>query len=589
MIASATTKVGNLEAVVDLSKATLDVATVFQSLIEGATAGQFKSIGFPGAVDIDFSPVLPLFRRLWNNIGDPGVDPGGAAHTKVLERAVVDWCANALALPMDDRWGYVTAGGTDGNLAAIYAARRRFPGAVAYHSEAAHYSIPKILDLMGVQSVVVDADKTGEMDYRHLSVLLKRGKHLPAIVVATAGTTMTEAVDNTDRIRTVFEEHRIRRHHVHVDAALAGIPLALDGVLRLDQGSGIDSIAISGHKFFGTPIPCGIVLMRASARMAGQDIAYTATLDTTVAGSRCGQAAALLWYAVATHGSDGHRLRVTHARKLAAYATDRLNAIGWPAWRQPHAFTVVLRTPPKAVTQKWLLATEGDWSHAICMPGITQGQIDAFVADLAGLRRMVRDFPERDRQFLSARARKAETASRPGLQRSQRTLGATRAINSRQRVTKFVQDADANAQALGYRDVEQLLRATDHLTYRALGELMGWSAGQVYRWRLKYQIRSTAPAERAARRNEDRLAGLEALPLGEQPVDDFGRLRCRHCGRWFDGLAQHLQASHGITTARYRRDFGLSAGVQLRNGTSRRNRVTATRQRSATASTKAEP
>jgi histidine decarboxylase len=29
------------------------------------------------------------------------------------------------------------------------------------------------------------------------------------------------------------------------------------------------------------------------------------------------------------------------------------------------------------------LATDGDTSHVICMPGITRGQIDAFVADIA--------------------------------------------------------------------------------------------------------------------------------------------------------------------------------------------------------------
>ncbi|MEK8105051.1 hypothetical protein NKG94_07215 [Micromonospora sp. M12] len=172
------------------------------------------------------------------------------------------------------------------------------------------------------------------------------------------------------------------QRHVHVDAALAGIPLALDGVLTLGPGSGVDSVAVSGHKFFGTPIPCGLVLMRASIRRPGRHVAYTATFDTTVNGSRCGQAAVLLWYAIATQHRDGHRARTTRARDLAAYAVDQLVGIGWPAWRHPHAFTVVLATPPAAVTRKWLLATDGPWSHTVCMPGVTRGQIDALVADL---------------------------------------------------------------------------------------------------------------------------------------------------------------------------------------------------------------
>ncbi|MEU9505380.1 histidine decarboxylase [Micromonospora sp. NPDC048170] len=373
----------DLEAAADLGQSPIDVAAVIQTLADQAAQGQAMSIGFPGAVDIDYRAVAPLHGRLWNNIGDPATEPGGAAHTKALERAVIAWCADAVALPADNRWGYVTAGGTEGNLAALHAAHVRYPTGVVYYSAAAHYSIRKIIEIVGVRSVVVDATDTGEMSYPHLASRARRNRQRPAIVVATAGTTMTEAIDNTSRIHAVLSDIGIDRRHVHVDAALAGIPLALDGALRLDDASGVDSVAISGHKFFGTPTPCGVVLMRDSIRRHGTHIAYTGTLDTTVAGSRCGQAAAMLWYAIASHGREGHRWRATAARQLAADAVDKLTAVGWPAWRHPHAFTVVLRTPPELVRQKWLLATDGDWSHTICMPGISRAQIDAFVADIA--------------------------------------------------------------------------------------------------------------------------------------------------------------------------------------------------------------
>jgi histidine decarboxylase len=102
-----------------------------------------------------------------------------------------------------------------------------------------------------------------------------------------------------------------------------------------------------------------------------------------ITGSRCGLAATLLWHAIALHGRKGHRWRASEVRTLAAYAVYQLTAAGWPAWRHPHAFTVVIPTPPEPVRKKWLLATDGDTSHIICMPGITRGQIDAFVADVA--------------------------------------------------------------------------------------------------------------------------------------------------------------------------------------------------------------
>jgi histidine decarboxylase len=392
----------DLQAAVDLTNTRIDVAAVFQTLLEHAEQTAPTNIGKPGAVDIDYEPALVLFRRLFNNVGDPGTDGDGAAHTKPLERAVIDWCADLLGLPTGDRWGYVTAGGTEGNLAALHAAHHRFvdrrqrpgrPGGdgprptdpLVYHSRETHYSIAKIVDIIGAEAVVVDVDDRGEMDYEHLSELVAAHRDRPAIVIATAGTTMTEAVDSTVRINTILGRHQVRHRHLHVDAALSGFPLALDGALQFNATSGVDSIAVSGHKFFGTPIPCGVVLMRDSIRKQGVHIAYTAAPDTTVSGSRCGQAAALIWYAIAMYGADGHRGRAAGARELAAYTANRLTEIGWPAWRNPDAFTVVLRTPPEAITRKWMLSTgeDADWCHTVCMPGISYAQMDAFVSDLA--------------------------------------------------------------------------------------------------------------------------------------------------------------------------------------------------------------
>ncbi|MFJ2087530.1 histidine decarboxylase [Micromonospora chokoriensis] len=366
----------------DLSRAPFDVTGVLDRLVRDADITAETSIGFPGAVDLDYTEVMiRLGKRLWNNIGDPA-DTGGVAHTRTLERAVITWVADLLAMPADDRWGYVSTGGTEGNLSALHAMHRRDPTARVYYSTAAHYSVPKVVRLLGAQGVLVDAQPDGEMDYTHLAMQLRRRRRWPAVVVATAGTTMTEAVDDTGRIRAVLDEHPAGGH-LHVDAALSGIPLALDGRLRLDDAGGISSIAVSGHKFFGVPTPCGIVLIRDHLRTTGSRVTYTATADTTITGSRCGLSAALLWHAIAAHGREGHRWRVSQARGLAAYAVEQLNALGWSAWRHPQAFTVVLPTPPEQVREKWLLATDGDRSHLICMPGVSRGRVDAFVADLA--------------------------------------------------------------------------------------------------------------------------------------------------------------------------------------------------------------
>ncbi|WP_433532346.1 histidine decarboxylase [Micromonospora sp. CA-263727] len=371
----------DLALAADLSQASIDVTVVLDQLVQDAERAASTSVGYPGAVDLDHSAVMGrLGSRLWNNIGDPS-DPGGTAHTRVLEQAVIAWVADLLAMPAGERWGYVTTGGTEGNLSALHAAYRRWPTARIYYSTAAHYSIPKVVGILGARGVAVEAGPDGEMDYTQLAAELRRRRRYPAIVVATAGTTMTEAVDDTTRIGAVLDEYGIRGH-LHVDAALSGIPLALDGLLRLDDAVG--SVAISGHKFLGIPTPCGVVLVRDRIRrIHGSHVAYTNSADTTITGSRCGLAAALLWHAIAVHGREGHRWRVAEARRLAEYTVERINATGWSAWRHPHAFTVVLPTPPIAVRNKWLLATDGPVSHLICMPGISRSQIHAFAADLA--------------------------------------------------------------------------------------------------------------------------------------------------------------------------------------------------------------
>ncbi|MFI2270713.1 histidine decarboxylase [Micromonospora aurantiaca (nom. illeg.)] len=372
----------DLAGAADLGQEHIDVAAVLGQIVDDAQASAAAEIGYPGATDLDHRPVMDrLGHRLWNNIGDPG-DVGGVANTRVLERAVVAWVADLLAMPTNDRWGYVTTGGTEGNLAALYAARRRYRGARVFFSQAAHYSIPKLVRVLGAHGVLVRADERGEMDYDDLAAQLRRRRRSPAIVVATAGTTLTEAVDDTDRIRDLLAEHPAGGH-LHVDAALSGIPLALDGRLRLDDAAGIGSIAISGHKFFGTPVPCGVVLVRDNVRTRGKPIAYTGTSDTTISGSRCGLATALLWHSIAVQGREGHRWRAVRARELAAYAVEQITAVGWRAWRHDHAMTVVLDTPPAEVLDQHTLATDGAESHLICMPGITRTQIDAFVTDLA--------------------------------------------------------------------------------------------------------------------------------------------------------------------------------------------------------------
>jgi histidine decarboxylase len=370
----------------DSVSATLSAVDV-ESLTARWDAARRLNIGFPGATDFDYTDLGPVLGgQLLNNVGDPFVDGAAANQTKLAERQVVGFLADLFRSSGERVWGYVTAGGSEGNLYGLWVARSLFPDAVVYHSDAAHSSVDKAVSLLGMASVRIRTDRWGQLDYGDLTTQMRHRRDRAAVVVASIGTTMTEAVDDLRVIGGVLDELAIRRRFLHADAALSGVPLALmDPVQRpgFDFADGADCVTISGHKFLGMPMPCGVVLIRRELRdRVTQPGRYTGSPDATITGSRNGHTPLMLWHRLSTLGIDGLRERAGTSRKLAAYTHNRLVDIGWPAHRFDHAFTVALRTPPDAVSARWVLASTGGWSHVITMPGMTADQVDAFLSDL---------------------------------------------------------------------------------------------------------------------------------------------------------------------------------------------------------------
>ena len=76
------------------------------------------------------------------------------------------------------------------------------------------------------------------------------------------------------------------------------------------------------------------------------------------------------------------RARVDKSLAVAAYATDQLNDIGIAAWRNENAITVAFPFPGPVLQDKWQLATDGNQSHIVTMPGIEKSDIDRFVQDM---------------------------------------------------------------------------------------------------------------------------------------------------------------------------------------------------------------
>ncbi len=355
-----------------------------QNLLQETEDAARRFLGFPAALDFDYRELTPLMQRFLNNIGDPGSSPWIGLASKSMEREVLAFFAELFRAPKDNWWGYVTNGSTECNLYAMYAARQRFPDGIFYFSRDAHYSVSKNAHILDRKAISVQTQSSGEMDYDDLALQLAAHCDRPAIIVATIGTTMTEARDDIAHIQTALKASGVPGYHIHADAALTGPYAALlEPHKPFDFEDGADSVSVSGHKFIGSPMPSGVIIVRREhqQRMDGK-MNYTGSPDTTISGSRNGHTPLILWYALQRYGREGLKQRAEQGMAMADYTHKQLQHIGWESWRNPHALTVMLKSPGDALIRKWQLASTDSWSHIICMPGVGKPQIDEFLADL---------------------------------------------------------------------------------------------------------------------------------------------------------------------------------------------------------------
>jgi histidine decarboxylase len=341
-------------------------------------------LGYPVSKDFDYSALLEFLKVPLNNLGDPFAESTWKVDSREFEREALSFFANMLRAPKDNWWGYITNGGTEGNLYGLYLARELYPEGIVYFSQDTHYSVSKNLHLLNMRHIMIRAQDNGEIDYEDLQETLRIHRDKPAIIFANIGTTMTEAKDDITKIRAIINKFAIANSYIHSDAALCGaIAPYLTPKPNFDFGDGADSISISGHKFIGSPIPCGIVLARKeNVNRIARSISYIGSLDTTITGSRNGLTPLFMWYATRVLGEEGFRRRVGQSLAMAEYTERGLQKLGIDAWRNPNAITVVFPEVATWIKEKWQLATEPGRTHLILMPNVTREQVDSFLNDV---------------------------------------------------------------------------------------------------------------------------------------------------------------------------------------------------------------
>jgi aromatic-L-amino-acid decarboxylase len=232
-----------------------------------------------------------------------------------------------------------------------------------YCSDEAHHSVVRAVEATGIGS---DAVRRIPLDERRRmrpgalaeAIAADRAQGItPIAVVATAGTTLTGAIDPLDAIADVCAEHGT---WMHVDGAY-GLPAAgvASTAARFAGLARADSVTVDAHKWMGVQKSCSVVLLRDAGALAAAfshqeqymlQAAETGNpVDGTFEYSRPTRSLKL-WLALRTYGAAAYRAWIEqtlqHARDLAAAVREhpRLELL-----HEPELSTVCFRHRPPGV------------------------------------------------------------------------------------------------------------------------------------------------------------------------------------------------------------------------------------------------
>lgn len=194
--------------------------------------------------------------------------PGAVA----IENQMIRWLSSIMGYP-ETAHGNLSSGGSIASQIAIQTARdahnihsKNVSEAVIYVTGQTHHSIHKAFYTTGLHEATIrkiPVNNYYQMDTEALQSQMERDSAsglTPFLVIATAGTTNTGAIDPLDDIA-----HLCRKYGTwfHVDAAYGGFFLLVDELTAKFKGiEQSDSVVMDPHKTLFIPYGLGIVLVK---------------------------------------------------------------------------------------------------------------------------------------------------------------------------------------------------------------------------------------------------------------------------------------------------------------------------------------
>jgi aromatic-L-amino-acid/L-tryptophan decarboxylase len=287
-----------------------------------------------------------------------------------LEANVLAWFAAMLGMP-EATAGVLTTGGSLANLIAVVTARHSrlppdFLRGVVYVSEEAHHSVRKAALIAGlgaerVRVLPVDDSYRLPPSVVEEAVRADRARGLlPFMLVASAGTVGTGAVDDLGALASVTEREGL---WFHVDAAYGGFfALTERGRAAMKGIERADSVTLDPHKGLFLPYGTGCVLVRDREALRGAhsvsasymppmqsdlDLVDFSELSPELSRDARGLR---VWLPLKMHGAGVFREALDEKLDLARYAAEQLRAMeGIELVAEPELSLLAFRARPPGV------------------------------------------------------------------------------------------------------------------------------------------------------------------------------------------------------------------------------------------------
>jgi histidine decarboxylase len=265
-----------------------------------------------------------------------------------------------------------------------------------------HYSIPKIAEILHLNIRPVEPNSDGSMSISNFKkeLLIHLGAYpfSPVIVIANIGTTITGAIDDVPEIKKSIEGMQTKLvYTIHMDGALTGFVLPVlkpfGEVKNYFDAIGVNTLAVSAHKYPGLSQPCGIILARRTFfekafEKSERSIDYVGNIvDVTITGSRSGLNVLMFYNALRTLGlhknTDKLKEMVQANLRDAKYLYDELVKIyGKDKVHYPYHFNVMFPKPSMTLAKKYQLMITGEIATICVLTNVNKELIDKFIVDL---------------------------------------------------------------------------------------------------------------------------------------------------------------------------------------------------------------